>query len=123
MALIPEMDRVSTVDCFNIECGFKTGELPPLYFFVAFDFFSMSIGTGLIITLELFFNDDGLGIKGGSSLGYEKYLDALMVYTFSLGDASTFSLRRWSKLVMPLFLSISSVAASFFFLSYVSFWI
>jgi len=81
----------------------------------------MSIGTGLIITLELFFNDDGLGIIGGSSLGLEKYLDALMVYTFSLGDASTFSLRRWSKLVMPLFLSISSVAASFFFLSYVSF--
>ena len=44
------------VEFFKMDCGFFVGEvgLILLYLRVAFDFFSMSIGTGFIITFEFF---------------------------------------------------------------------
>jgi hypothetical protein len=54
MALIPSIERVRMVEFFKMDCGFLVGDVGLMLFYlrVAFDFFSMSIGTGFIITFE-----------------------------------------------------------------------
>lgn len=58
MALTPAMERVRTADCFRMD--FLSGEgvegLASCSLRTALDFFSMLIGTGLIMTLELRFS-------------------------------------------------------------------
>ena len=137
MALMPEMDLLRMVevcfrmdlvgefgslaiieDCFRIDCGFLVGErgsgLEERSFLATMLFRTMSTGTGLIMTLELFFRElvraislEGLGPQ---LISFED----LMISSSFFGEASTFSLKRCSRFLMPLLFIILVISSSCF---------
>lgn len=117
------MERVSTADCLRIDCGFLSGDalegLPSCSLRVIRDFFSMLIGTGFIMTLELRFALDCC--VAGSFLGSRE--DPLTAVIFCEAEDSTFWRSLCSKFLIFFCLDISfnySSCFHFFSASYFS---
>lgn len=132
MALMPEMDLLSTVEvclrmdlvgesflmmelCLRMDWGFLGEEgsgVGERSFLEAMLLRTMSTGTGLIMTLEVFF----LELKGGSLGAFFgpqlMSLEDLMISGAFCGEASTFSLRRRRRFLMPLLFIMRAISSS-----------
>lgn len=104
---MPAMERVSTADCLRIDCGRLSGDaldgLASCSLRTALDFFSIFIGTGLIMTLELRF--PLVYCVADSFLGSRD--EPLTVATFCEGEDYTFCRSLCSKFLMFFCLDIS----------------